>query len=358
MKLRTHANDPYFNESAAAPSPAPQATMQTTGASAQAPELDPALKAEIMAKLQAQLDLTIGLNPLTLYDLVFNIRYYPAQGQQKWANLFDSKVDQVVAQYNQNNRKYQVVADKAVVKDYYARSICTINPIAKPDPEIAASSAQTQPPAAFSGEVSGEIDPNLPNPQPLNNPFDLQKAIPVLAIHEGYSGHMYLDTKGFITVGHGFKIDNESQAKSYEFRRKSDGGKATVAEKIREFQRMQQVKEQKKSFNFKADSYGPTTLLTLDENYSLRELERKAKTHEDDLRNAYPELDSLPTPAQQALLSLTFNVGGSKLLGYKKTKAAVMAGDWKTAAQEIQSGLSPQRAGYLRDLLLDLLANP
>ena len=54
----------------------------------------------------------------------------------------------------------------------------------------------------------------------------------------------------------------------------------------------------------------------------------------DDCKVLYPDFDDLPEECQHIIANMMFNMGLTRLSGFKKHNAALFAGDWKTAAVE------------------------
>ena len=103
--------------------------------------------------------------------------------------------------------------------------------------------------------------------------------------HEGFCTHAYQDTEGFWTIGYGRLIDARR------------GGGVSLAEA--EF------------------------LLAND----LTQAESVA-------RYIYPAFDCFALAHRQALVSMAFNLGARRLAGFRKMRAAILAGDWTRAAHE------------------------
>ena len=100
--------------------------------------------------------------------------------------------------------------------------------------------------------------------------------------HEGYRKFPYKDTVGKLTVGYGRNLDDSGISQS-EAGRLLDNDLYTARQEL--------------------------------------------------LRN-FAWLDSLPEPVNLALVNMCFNLGITRLRGFKKMLAAIEAGDWSTAADE------------------------
>jgi lysozyme len=54
-------------------------------------------------------------------------------------------------------------------------------------------------------------------------------------------------------------------------------------------------------------------------------------------KKIYPGFDDIDTDRQVILVDLSFNMGYSRLSGFKNTNAAINSGDWETAADELKN---------------------
>lgn len=106
-----------------------------------------------------------------------------------------------------------------------------------------------------------------------------------LKIHEGFVPHAYKDSEGYLTIGYGRLID------------KSLGGGITKEEA----------------------------------NYLLLN-DIKNKTSE--IRKALPWFDTLTDSQQRALVNMTFQMGITRLLGFRKALTALKNKDLHTAQKE------------------------
>lgn len=76
-----------------------------------------------------------------------------------------------------------------------------------------------------------------------------------------------------------------------------------------------------------------------------------------DLLKALPWSSGLATMRREVLTELSFNMGIGKLLGFKKMLAACEAGDYATAAAEMQSSLWAGQVGARAIELSQLMRN-
>ena len=74
-----------------------------------------------------------------------------------------------------------------------------------------------------------------------------------------------------------------------------------------------------------------------------------------DAKSLFPNFDTLSPVRQEALSELSFNLGRSRLGLFRKTRAAVAAGDWDEAAVQILDSKAarqlPLRYGELADMM-------
>lgn len=144
---------------------------------------------------------------------------------------------------------------------------------------------------------------------------------------EGRVNHMYLDSKGFVTVGVGHLIPNLQAAQRIPFRK--PGGQPAVNDEIKkDFETIQQQPP-----NRYASFYRPHTELVVPND----EIDRLTSAHIDsfhrELRVIYPMFDTYPWEARLALFDLIFNVGQPDLQhNWPNMNAAIRRLDWKAAA--------------------------
>lgn len=166
---------------------------------------------------------------------------------------------------------------------------------------------------------------------------------------EGKISHMYLDTKGLVTVGIGKMLPNVATAQALGFVRKSDNAAATAAEIETDFK---EVSKQAKG-NL-ASTYRQYTKLDLPDSVIYALLKSVVEGFEDDLEKNFTGYKSYPVAAKRALLDMIYNLGLDGLLKFKKLKEAVEAGKWKKAAEEChRSGPSEERNGWTRDRFIE-----
>ena len=165
--------------------------------------------------------------------------------------------------------------------------------------------------------------------------------------YEDSISHMYLDSKGLVTVGIGHLIATLADAQNLTFYT-SKNIKATAAEIMTDFD---SVKKQPK--NFKASYYKRATKLSMKQ----VDIDKVTYAHIDkfykELKQVYIDFDTYPKTAQYALFDLIFNLGQTKLSnGFPSLNKAVLAHAWPIAANESnrKPPISAERNNFVKDL--------
>jgi GH24 family phage-related lysozyme (muramidase) len=167
---------------------------------------------------------------------------------------------------------------------------------------------------------------------------------------EGDIGHMYLDTKGYVTVGIGNMIPSAEAAKKLPFIDTKTGKPATPEQIEAAFAKVDGMPE-----GMNASKYASATTLRLDK-AAIRELatERLRNEFLPSLRRLFPKFDSYPEAAQKALVDMVYNMGAGKLAKFVNLRAACEAGDWTRAATEShRAGARDARNEWTHQMFLD-----
>ncbi len=165
--------------------------------------------------------------------------------------------------------------------------------------------------------------------------------------YEGSVSHMYLDSKGFVTIGIGHLLSTVADAKKlslYNLQNK----KATAAEIKAEFNTIQ-----KKPKNFKATYYKRFTSLTMKSTDIEKITYKHIETFYKELKQIYSDFDSYPKSAKYALFDMIFNLGKPKLKnGFPSLNRAVLTHAWPLAAKETKRRppVSVARNKFVKDL--------
>jgi GH24 family phage-related lysozyme (muramidase) len=154
---------------------------------------------------------------------------------------------------------------------------------------------------------------------------------------EGYADHMYLDSKGNVTIGVGILLASAAAAKSagITFKNRKTGKSATAAEIEKDFNSVKAAPK-----GMVESKYEKFTELVATGGLDAR-LKKELSQAKSDAKSYYPDFDHLPDGAQWALVDMAFNLGGTGLKKYVKLKAALEKAvkskakeDWEAAAKE------------------------
>jgi GH24 family phage-related lysozyme (muramidase) len=167
---------------------------------------------------------------------------------------------------------------------------------------------------------------------------------------EGSIEHMYLDTRGNVTVGVGRMLPTADAAAKLAFVRNSDG-KPASAQEIKDEFALVKSKEKAKS----ASWYKQFTALHLTETTIDALLTENLDGVEKGLKDLFPAYDAYPEAAREALIDMAFNLGLTGLKEkFPKFVGHVTNKEWASAAaQSKRGGISDGRNEEIRKLLLD-----
>jgi GH24 family phage-related lysozyme (muramidase) len=185
--------------------------------------------------------------------------------------------------------------------------------------------------------------------------------------YEGKFNHLYLDTRGKVTVGVGHLIPNRAAIATvslYKIKNNLPSQPATLQEKQNEYDKIVKLPWGQR---YGAISFKPhTSLVMKDTDIDLllykhidsfyRELTNIYKK-----ANGYPDdFDKLHKNVQLALFDMIFNLGASKIVNsFPKFNTALKAGDWKKATAEAnRPDVSPSRNQYVQQLLQTVPVSP
>ena len=176
---------------------------------------------------------------------------------------------------------------------------------------------------------------------------ELQKLRKKLGEYEGAIPHMYLDSKGLVTVGVGHLIINLQSAQKLPFVTQK-AIKATSKEIQADYDLVK-----KQSGNMLASYYKRFTKLKL----SPIEIDKLTNKHIDtfykEIKKIYSDFDSFPSEAKLALLDLIFNVGMTDLKNkWPSLNKEVKAKEWGKAAlnSNRKAPVSDARNKHVKDL--------
>lgn len=166
--------------------------------------------------------------------------------------------------------------------------------------------------------------------------------------YEGKVNHMYLDSKGYVTVGIGHLLSSLADAQKLAFKNSKDLS-ATADEIKTDYDEVN-----KQPANRLASTYKKYTKLTLPDTEISALTNRHINTFEKELEKIYSDFDTFPPDARLALFDLIFNLGMTNLNNKWPTfNAAVKAKDWQKAADNSHRAapVSAERNKYVKDLL-------
>jgi GH24 family phage-related lysozyme (muramidase) len=211
-----------------------------------------------------------------------------------------------------------------------------------PPPPPAAAPAATS--TASSSSASSSAPAGALSPEEL---------VDDLLRWEGYTENMYVDTRGFVTVGIGNMLPSAEAAKKLPFIDAKTGKPATPEQIEAAFAAVARMRK-----GMSADKYAAATTLRLPES-TVRQLASDRLKNEflPALRRMFPGFDSFPASAQQALVDMAYNLGTGGLAKFKNLRAACEAGDWARAATECSRSTSrPARNEWTRQMFLEAAA--
>jgi GH24 family phage-related lysozyme (muramidase) len=150
----------------------------------------------------------------------------------------------------------------------------------------------------------------------------------------GLRKYPYLDTKGNVTIGPGFKTENEEQFLMLNLN--VDGRPANEAEKRDAWKQMQtEKKDRNGDFNRLADIYKDITRIRMDEPTQRRRLGSEIKSRIDDIKrdlNDDAAWDKLSGAQKAAIVDVHYTNGSLK--GFPKLKEGIREGDVEKMSRE------------------------
>ena len=158
---------------------------------------------------------------------------------------------------------------------------------------------------------------------------------------EGEIKFMYLDSKGYVTIGVGILLASASAAKSagIGFKNRKTNKTATGDEIEQDYDAVKVAPK-----GLKEEKYKQYTQLDATGGLDAR-LKKEIAKAKADAKSYFPDFDNLPDGAQWALVDIAFNTGGDGLKKFVKMKTALEAAmksktkeDWEAAAEESHRG--------------------
>ena len=149
---------------------------------------------------------------------------------------------------------------------------------------------------------------------------------------EGSISHMYLDARGFVTVGVGKTMRTAADAQVILFVRRDNGTPATAEEIAMDFNA---IKSLPYGQGYAASAFKSHTALDLPEAEIDALLDNRIANLEAGLRSDCSGYDRYPDRARLGLMDMAFNLGNHGLVTKFPTfTAAARAGDWSKCAEE------------------------
>jgi len=178
--------------------------------------------------------------------------------------------------------------------------------------------------------------------------------------YEGRFNHLYLDTKGKVTVGIGHLIPNRNAIATtalYKVKNNLPSQLATLSEKQAEYDKISKLPwgQRYGANTFKAHA----TLVIKDSDINLQR-DKHINSFYNELTTLYKksngytdDFDKLHKNVQLALFDMIFNLGASKIISsFPSFNKALKAGDWKKAATESnRPDVNAARNQYVKQLL-------
>lgn len=172
--------------------------------------------------------------------------------------------------------------------------------------------------------------------------------------YEGKIGHMYLDSKGFVTVGVGHLLKGLASAQKLSFR-KNNNMPASKDEIKADYE---EVKKQPK--NRLASFYKKHVKLKISEMDINTLTNKHIDSFEAELKRIFPDFSMYQSEVRLALFDIIFNVGMTDLNNnWPNFKKAVKAKNWSTASKESnrKAPIAAERNKYVKDLFEKAASN-
>lgn len=137
------------------------------------------------------------------------------------------------------------------------------------------------------------------------------RAARMIASHESFIPHMYLDSVSYVTVGYGKMMPNAAAAEALNFVNKSvrPHRPATNAEKRAEWQTMQAISPQGTRINYAAGHYRQFSSLEMTRAEGAILLDVEVDNAVAILVTNYPGFRRFPEDAQVAMIDMAYNLG-------------------------------------------------
>lgn len=173
---------------------------------------------------------------------------------------------------------------------------------------------------------------------------------------EGNVDHMYLDTRGFVTVGKGKLLPDSASASALPFRVRATDALASDSDIRAEYDLIAGMEASQTRGAAFYEQFTSLYLLQAD----IDELvQNHVRQDFEALLRQYPGFGNLPLSAQIALWDMIYNLGPRGLAQFRMLRQAILDGDWEEAAEQSnRNGPSEARNQYVFDLFIDAAEEP
>ncbi len=187
-----------------------------------------------------------------------------------------------------------------------------------------------------------------------------------LAKYEGHINHLYLDTKGKVTIGVGHLIANKNAMSGvtlYKTKNNLLTQPTTLQEKMTEYANIAKLSWGKR---YGAESFESHTTLKMKDFDIKFLLNKHIDSFHIELKNIYKKdkgysknFGDFNSNVQLALFDMIFNLGATKLVkSFPKFNEAIKNGDFEKAAkQSHRLDISEKRNKYVEDLLHNVVVS-
>lgn len=194
----------------------------------------------------------------------------------------------------------------------------------------------------------------------LNNRVKV-KVVEKLEQYEGRVPHLYLDTKGYVTVGVGHMLPNKSAVTAVRLYKSDSHGRLSVATASEKEAEYDVIKKLLFGDNYSAHYYRRYATLTMRDDDINAQREAHIASFYKELSGYYTTgngfmdaFDDMPEEVQMALFDMIFNLGLPKLKNqYILFHGHLRKRGWREAAgQSSRIGIGLERNKYVHDLLM------
>lgn len=171
-----------------------------------------------------------------------------------------------------------------------------------------------------------------------------------ITLYEGNVSHMYLDSKGYVTIGIGSLIPSLKAAQKLPFVHSKTHKNANASEIKTEFQNIKKLKPNEHSTYYKKHTKLILSQINITKLFNLQ-----VKTFHGELLRLYINFKSYPIEVKLALFDMIYNLGLTRLKReFPKFNSAIKQKDWLTAAKEShrKPPVKSQRNNYVKRLFL------